>query len=146
MVAAFPLDISAFLSLSWLTWSLFSSLEFPGRSHKSRWSWLNWHLSGPRSTALSDYYLSTFICTTTYYGVFPNAFSSLDALLLVNGALSPTQKLKSLPPTIIFIYILNNYYINYDIIMIQPRSELENLEPLPSPVLWMVQVFKPWYR
>ena len=80
--------------------NLSSSLEFPGRLHKSRWSWPDRHLLGPRNSTLSDQCLSTFFCTTTYYGTFPNAFSSSDALLLVNRALSPTQKLKSWPPTI----------------------------------------------
>ena len=50
---------------------------------------------------------STFLYTTTYYGAFPNIFSSSDALLLVNGALSPTQKLQVLTPHI-YILILNH--------------------------------------
>ena len=107
MVAAFSSDISAFLSLALLTWNLSSSLGFLGRLRKSRWSWLDWHLSGPRSTAFSDHCLSTFICSTTYYGAFPNAFSSSDTLLLVNGTLSPTQKLKFWPP---HLYIDFNIY------------------------------------
>ena len=108
MVAAFFSNISAFLSLALLTWSLSSSLEFPGRLRKSRWSWLDWHLSGPRSSAFSDHYLSTFICATTYYGAFPNAFFFSDVLLLAKGAFGPIQKLKFWPPLYIYIYI----YIN----------------------------------
>ena len=105
MVAAFFPRYFRVLILSLLIWSLSSSLEFPRRLHKSRWSWLDRHLSGSRNLTLSNQCLSTFFCTTTYYEAFPNAFFSSDALLLVNRALSPPQKLKFWPLTYIYIYI-----------------------------------------
>ena len=48
---------------------------------------------------LSDQHPRMFICSTTYYGAFPHAFLSSDALLLKNGTLSSTQRLKFLAPT-----------------------------------------------
>ena len=97
VVAVFSSDISAFLFLVLLIWSLSLSLEFLGKLYKSRWSWIDRHLSGLRSSTFSDHYLSTFICTTPYYGALRKAFSSSNVLLLVNGAFSPTQKLKFWP-------------------------------------------------
>ena len=49
---------------------------------------------------LSDQHPRIFICSTTYYVAFPHAFLSSDTLLLKNGTLSLTQRLKFLAPTI----------------------------------------------
>ena len=99
MEAAFPLDISMFLSLLYIS-----------EVYLHRWNLLEGYISqdevdlsgicqvrGIQPSRTSAF--QHFFCTTTYYGVFPNAFSS-DALLLVNRVLSPTQKLKSWPPTV----------------------------------------------
>ena len=46
-----------------------------------------------------------------------------------------------------YFYTFNTFIcilINIKLILISSRFDLKNLEPLPSPVLWTVRVWKPW--
>ena len=106
MVAAFPQDISVFLSFP-------CSPEVYLRC----WNFLEGYLSQvevhltdirqvrgvwPSRTSVFQH----FSIQPPTMGLFPNIFSSSDAFLLINGAWGPTQKLKSLPPT--YLYIQHN--------------------------------------
>ena len=96
-------------------WSLSSLLKLLGRSSRVRRSLLYWYLSDPRRMTLSDQHPWTLICSNIYYGAFPRAFFSSDALSLKNGTLSPAQRLKFWPPQFLLFLIYFSNILKYDV-------------------------------